>query len=1462
MATALPGTNIQLEDVVGILYNRYQGAPTIVPDGSIGLQGSLGLSNPDIFASSSLLLQLTPDSFTLGTPQTISGVTRTPLSNYPYIVKYENITVNGSSSNYISYYDKIGFNNNGVNLLSHTIPSNYAKSGAYQATIYVNGTPTPSYSGTPGTSLGWNLDNATGLLTFYNTPPFNSNDVIKVTVYRYEGTIGFGSNVQINDTSSNVLTVIGGISCSNLYQTGSNVIIQTGTGTNILKNTNFGSNVVINVTSSNVLTVIGGILCSNLTQTGSNVIIQTGTGTNSMKNITQVDNNLIQSGTGIITQSDTGINILKNTNFGSNVVINVTSSNVLTVIGGISCSNLYQTGSNVIIQTGTGTNILKNTNFGSNVVINVTSSNVLTVIGGILCSNLTQTGSNVIIQTGTGTNSMKNITQIINTNLTQSGTGIITQTGTGINYMKDITQVDNNLIQSGTGIITQSDTGINILKNTNFGSNVFINVTSSNVLSVTGNISCSNYFGNGTLLNGYSNTTTGSAISVGTSPHQITAGYGYIWVTNKNSPGTVKVINPSGTPAVLTTITSGIGNQPSAITAGYGYIWVTNYTSPGTVKVIDPSTRSVVNTIPVGNVPGAITTGYGYIWVTNNSGNSVSVIDPVTKLTVGTAIPVGNGPNGITAGYGYIWVINGTISGTVSVINPSTRAVVNTISVGSYPSAITAAYGYIWVVNTTIPGTLKVINPIGPTVETFFFGNSAFEITAGYGYIWVTTDTFPSIINIIEPSTRAVVNTITNDNISGGITTGYGYIWVINFTDNSVSVIQGQGILTSSDVTTGTLEVTNKTTMNGDLELVNSSLRVTGNGTITCAGIEIGSNIHTNDTSSNVLTVTGNISCSNMTIGSNIHTNDTSSNVLSVTGNISCSNYFGNGSYLTGLTGTTPNLQQVTTVGNTASNIILNGYSTTTTGSPIPVGTQPTGITAGYGYIWVTNNTSPGTVKVINPSTKALVTTITSGIGNNPRSITVGYGYIWVANTGGTVSVIDPSTKAVVGTAITVGNQPTGITAGYGSIWVTNTGGSFPTGGTTVSVIDPSTKAVTTISGFTGPRGITAGYGYIWVTNSGGTTVSVIDPSTKLVVTGAGLPIPVGNNPFDITAGYGYIWVTNFSDNSVSVINPSGTTPTVVSAITSGIGTQPNGITAGYGYIWVANHSDDTVSVIDPSTKEVVGTAITVGNGPIGITAGYGYIWVTNNIGDNSVSVIQGKGILTSSDVTTGTLEVTNKTTMNGDLELVNSSLSLTGPGTITCSSINTTRAYITQQIISTYKYSLLNIPTPTENGLKIRILGYFAPGASNSGYNQIRMHLIQNGTAITLSNSYGAYRYSLNFGEQNLQQSVYIGQGTFQYSTYNGANIEINGVWYVVIPIEIQINKTWNGYEFQTNSCNWSGGGSSLSPIQILNSGNILCTPGGVLQLGFFSNTFYTTDYIFLADQQGITSYCLITTL
>lgn len=249
---------------------------------------------------------------------------------------------------------------------------------------------------------------------------------------------------------------------------------------------------------------------------------------------------------------------------------------------------------------------------------------------------------------------------------------------------------------------------------------------------------------------------------------------------------------------------------------------------------------------------------------------------------------------------------------------------------------------------------------------------------------------------------------------------------------------------------------------------------------------------------------------------------------------------------------------------NTVS--VLDATTGAAVGSPIVVGSAPTGVAASPdgSKVYVTNRTS-GSVSVIRTSDNKVVNTIT--VGTQPESVTFSTDGTWayVTNYGSkSVSVIDTTlaTPKVITTISNVGTNPRGIayvqTANGPRVYVANSGAG------TVSVINASTN-------------------------------QLIDtkPSTALTVD----PISVGSAPQQIAVSPDgtRIYVTNQSSNSVSVIN---TATNALDGAAIAVGSKPAGIalSADGSTLYVAN-GDDSVSVVDTKTRSVFGV-MTLDNAP------------------------------------------------------------------------------------------------------------------------------------------------------------------------------------------------------------------------------------------------------------------------
>jgi peptide/nickel transport system substrate-binding protein len=260
-----------------------------------------------------------------------------------------------------------------------------------------------------------------------------------------------------------------------------------------------------------------------------------------------------------------------------------------------------------------------------------------------------------------------------------------------------------------------------------------------------------------------------AAVPVGSSPSELAAGDGAVWVANYNA-STVSRINPA-TRAVAQTIP--VGSAPSGIAVGAGAVWVANNFG-GTVSRIDPAAGRVVQTIAVGNGPGGVAVGNGSVWVTNASDGTLSRIDPTTGTMVET-IALGGGATDVAAGLGGVWVSDAA-NGRVLRVDPSSLQVVAAINVGTGPDPITICQGSVWVANR-LDGTVSRIDPQTNQVEaTIPVGSGPSAIAAGAGGVWVANE-FAGSVAHIEPTTGEV-RTVKVGNRPLSLAVAGGQVWV------------------------------------------------------------------------------------------------------------------------------------------------------------------------------------------------------------------------------------------------------------------------------------------------------------------------------------------------------------------------------------------------------------------------------------------------------------------------------------------------------------------------------------------------------------------------------------------------------------------------------------------------------------------------------------------------------------
>jgi hypothetical protein len=191
------------------------------------------------------------------------------------------------------------------------------------------------------------------------------------------------------------------------------------------------------------------------------------------------------------------------------------------------------------------------------------------------------------------------------------------------------------------------------------------------------------------------------------------------------------------------------------------------------------------------------------------------------------------------------------------------------------------------------------------------------------------------------------------------------------------------------------------------------------------------------------------------------------------------------------------------------------------------------GVVAAAGKIFVTGQTSPANLYVIDPTQPPGAVTVAASVGSGPYGIAFDGTNIWTTNyVGGSVSIITPQ-------AIT----------------------PYPVN--------------TVTAGFTQPFGILYDGAHIWVTDYFAGTLLKLDPAGAILQT-----VSVGAIPESPVFDGTNIWVPNYADNSITVVQANS--GNVVATITSDASNQLNGPT-GASFdgerILITNGNGNTVTL-------------------------------------------------------------------------------------------------------------------------------------------------------------------------------------------------------------------------------------------------------------------------------------------
>jgi YVTN family beta-propeller protein len=284
-----------------------------------------------------------------------------------------------------------------------------------------------------------------------------------------------------------------------------------------------------------------------------------------------------------------------------------------------------------------------------------------------------------------------------------------------------------------------------------------------------------------------------------------------------------------------------------------------------------------------------------------------------------------------------------------------------------------------------------------------------------------------------------------------------------------------------------------------------------------------------------------------------------------------------------------------------------------------PAGANPRRIVANAAThrVYMVNDTSPGTMTVIDETNGQIVATIP--LGDRPRGIASDFqrGEVYAFNlNSNSLSIVDAGTNAVVAT-IGIAVAPTGLDVNtlLGRIYVVSSSDG------SVTIVDQATRAVirkVAVGRTPSDATVDERTGKVYINNVADRTVSVIDPTTNQV--SATIPVGAGSTFGAVSAVYGRYYLPNATSETLSIIDTND--DRLIKNLGVGQSPQQVQIDSTGGDIYVINQASNSVSVADARTETNIGT-LAAGGQPWRIALGMNRLFAlnTNGSGVDTMSV-------------------------------------------------------------------------------------------------------------------------------------------------------------------------------------------------------------------------------------------------
>ena len=261
-------------------------------------------------------------------------------------------------------------------------------------------------------------------------------------------------------------------------------------------------------------------------------------------------------------------------------------------------------------------------------------------------------------------------------------------------------------------------------------------------------------------------------IPVGSSPAQVAAGAGALWVANE-AAGTVSRIDRHQR---VVSQTIPVGNGPTGVAVGAGGVWVVN-SLDGTLKWISPATSEVVKTIPAIDSPNGVCVSAGAVWVASTYDNSVVRYDPATDRR--TTIALGDQPAQLACGGGSVWAASPSSRAVTQVSTSGRGAVVRRINVGRSPNGLALGDGALWVTSAEDGTVSRIDDRSGARTALIALGSRSGPagVAVSGRSVWVANERAGTVARI-DPARNAVAQTLKTGNHPQSLAVVGGALWV------------------------------------------------------------------------------------------------------------------------------------------------------------------------------------------------------------------------------------------------------------------------------------------------------------------------------------------------------------------------------------------------------------------------------------------------------------------------------------------------------------------------------------------------------------------------------------------------------------------------------------------------------------------------------------------------------------